>query len=110
LLSGLVNALLGLVANPAEWWCGLPTWAVSSRSRIHDGWHKCLFRRALSELARAMLQLGCHRHQASDCQIEKGTGTMIKLIDQREIAASLAGAFVATLLFVSAAIGPLPLA
>ncbi len=35
---------------------------------------------------------------------------MIKLIDQREIAASVAGAFVATLLFISAAIGPLPLA
>jgi hypothetical protein len=35
---------------------------------------------------------------------------MTKILDPREVAASLAGAFVATLLFVSAAIGPLPLA
>jgi hypothetical protein len=35
---------------------------------------------------------------------------MTKFIDPREVAASLAGAFVAALLFVSAAIGPLPVA
>lgn len=35
---------------------------------------------------------------------------MPKIIDTREIAASVAGAFIATLLFVSAAIGPLPVA
>lgn len=35
---------------------------------------------------------------------------MIKLINPREVAASLAGAFIATLLFITAAIGPLPVA
>lgn len=43
-------------------------------------------------------------------QTRKGTDIMIKTINPREIAASIAGAFIATLLFVSAAVGPLPIA
>ena len=35
---------------------------------------------------------------------------MLKSYDYRQVAASLAGAFVAAMLFVSAAVGPLPIA
>jgi hypothetical protein len=35
---------------------------------------------------------------------------MSKTIDLREVATSFAGAFIAALLFVSAAVGPLPIA
>lgn len=35
---------------------------------------------------------------------------MLKTLDARELATSVGGAFVATLLFLSAAVGPLPLA
>lgn len=35
---------------------------------------------------------------------------MLKTIDPREVAASIAAAFIASLLFVSAAVGPLPVA
>jgi hypothetical protein len=41
---------------------------------------------------------------------EQETKDVTRIIDTREVAASMAAAFIAAMLFVSAAIGPLPIA
>lgn len=41
---------------------------------------------------------------------DRETRKMTKTFNPREMAASLAGAFIAAMLFVSAAVGPLPIA